>query len=209
MAENAPVEFIRDSDTDGIGTVKPETGNPEQQRASEPSGGLLTIDPFTISEPRNPDPGNGSSGSPTGKRRGRPPGSTNKPRTTETKAVSPDLKVSIEDLLISIHSMAAAFCHADELELDKDEAEQGAHHLKELSKLYNHTINPAMLVWMAFVMWIVTVYGTRGVAIYKRVTSEPKEKKGPQLVKPQTPPPQQQEATVLSPSQLWNEAPID
>lgn len=213
MAETANVEFLGDSEPDEIGTPKPEVGTEEQHGTPKSDSGLLTVDPFTISQPAQPGPGTGPGIGDTKPRRGRPPGSRNRNTPTETPKVSQDLGVSIEDLLISVHEMAAAFFHADELSLDKEEALQGAKHLNKISKLYNHNINPAVLVWSAFVMWILTVYGTRGVAIYKRITSET-TKKGPQLVPPKpatpnAPPPTPADLSQLAPSQLWNEPPQD
>lgn len=203
--------IIGPDEPDPFGSKEPEIRTAEQPRKIEPingSGGIPTLDPFDIRDAGN-DTGSSATTGTERKRRGRPPGSRNKSATgAQTTPVLQDLKINIEDLLLSVHTMAAAFFHAEELELDTDEAKQGAQHIKELSKLYNHTIDPKTIVWAGFIFWIVTVYGTRGVAIYKRVNAEPK--KGPVLV----PKPQPQPETVkrdgpFTPSELWNEPPID
>lgn len=105
--------------------------------------------------------------------------------------------------------MASKYFEAPEWELEADEAKEGAKYLKEISKHYNHAINPLALLWVGFIFWIITTYGTRGFATYSRV-AESKDKKKPFVM----PPPKQaeqpvQQSQALSPSQLWNEPPID
>ncbi len=212
MDKDAPVTIIGPDEPDPIGPSESEDRKPEPIGAPKPSvgqTGIPTIDPFTVNT------GTGTAtATDTKRRRGRPPGSTNRPKDgTEATKVPGDLKVSIEDLLISCHEMLAAFVGADELELDPEEAKQGAHHIKEVSRLYNHTFNPATLVWMGFIMWILTVYGTRGVAIYKRVTTAKPEKVVPIKATAPAPGPvavpksADKEPTILNPSQLWDEPP--
>lgn len=219
MDTNAPVTIIGPDEPDPVGPVELEDRNAEPIGAPKSSAGqagsasgIPTIDPFNINA------GNGGATPIDGKRgRGRPRGSTNRPKDGNKKAQVPgDIKVSVEDLLISCHEMIAAFVGAEELELDAEEAKQGAHHIKEVSRLYNHTFNPATLVWMGFIMWILTVYGTRGVAIYKRVTADAPAKVVPiSAPKPhaQTPGPvpapaaSGKQPVVTNPSQLWGEAP--
>lgn len=211
MDTETTVDIIGVDDDAPIGSDKPADGNPEQRRETErPSGnaGIPTIDPFRVTG-NAPNDSNNSGSATGGRKRGRPPGSRNKAGSEKAQVSSDSVKISIDELLISIHEMVAAFCGMEELEIDADEAKQGAHHIKKISELYNHTFNPATLVWMGFVMWILTVYGTRGVAIYKRVTSDvPKE---PVVVKPKPEnkpgPVAVPNPKITNPSQLWDQAP--
>jgi len=110
--------------------------------------------------------------------------------------------------------MAAKYFEAPEWELEKDEAKEGAEYLQKISKHYNHNINPVALLWVGFIFWVITTYGTRGFATYARLSEKPSEKKGPVLVptpeknrNQPAPDPVKTDLSQLAPSQLWNEPP--
>lgn len=215
-----PATIIGPDEPDTIGGDKPSVGTTEQPRPVEPNSrpsGIPTIDPFKIRDAGN-DSGKPADGNSTGKRRGRPPGSRNKgPDSIDEKTkVSGDLaSLDIESLLVSTHYMCAKYFEAPEWELEKDEAKEGAQYLQKISKHYNHNVNPVALLWVGFIFWLLTTYGTRAMATYSRLNESPREKKGPQLV-PQAPPKnsnqpaapsEKVDLSTLAPSQLWNEAP--
>jgi hypothetical protein len=105
--------------------------------------------------------------------------------------------------------MGAAFLSSPELELDDTEAKKIAHHLTKVSELYNHVFDPRTLIWAGLIFTLLEIYGTRGVAIYTRVTSAPvKPQPGkPVLVpNPNQPAP---ETRVENPSQIWPAAPLE
>lgn len=220
MATLATVDIIRDTDENRTGIEESPSGVEEQQRETEPNSGptpIATIDPFDIVDAgtdtdsrrrREPNPIDPATGRP---RRGRPAGSTNRTRKEGTQ-VQNDLSLNLEALVLSIHEMVAAFVGAPELELDQGEAKDYAKNLRDIAKLHNHNFNPNTLVYLAFVAFLLQVYGTRGVAIYKRVQSEPREKPGPQLVPPKAQQPKTasgEQPKVEYPQQIWPSAPIE
>ena len=207
---------------DAVGNAdeQPGTATVEQPRKVEPdnrpSGTIPTIDPFQLRDVGTDTPER-PIGTDAPKRRGRPPGSRNKTTgaPAETPKVSGDLaKLDIESLLVSAHFMAAKYFEAPEWELEKDEAKEGAEYLQKISKHYNHNINPVALLWVGFIFWVITTYGTRGFATYARLSEKPSEKKGPVLVptpeknrNQPAPDPVKTDLSQLAPSQLWNEPP--
>lgn len=137
------------------------------------------------------------------------------------KVVAVD-KLSVTELLFSIHLMLAALTGIPEFELDKDEARKLGDAGKELGKYYVPEINPK---WVAFAnLGAVAgfIYGPRAVAYRTRRNAEKerKPKAGPVLVdvakpQPEAPPAPAPEAKVngtaaarnrqMAPSELWPE----
>jgi len=146
------------------------------------------------------------------KRRGRKPGSTNKPRETET---SSNLIANLESLLLSIHFMCANIVGVSELEIDPSEAKRLSDAIKNVSKHYAVTMDPRKLAIVELCCAAGGIYGPRAIAIIKkpRATSQ----QGPKLVPKQAAQPQpistqsgsSSAAKVMNPSQVWDESPIE
>lgn len=131
-----------------------------------------------------------------------------------TEKASSDLKanISIPDLLVGIHDIAATFLHIQELQMSEDEAKKLGDAVVEVGKHYNHTVNPKVMAWINLALVGGGLYSTRYMAYKIRIDAE----KGPQQVpdkpKPQpvTVPGKQAKAAgggpaITNPSQLWNE----
>jgi hypothetical protein len=104
-------------------------------------------------------------GSGTGRKRGRRPGSTNKKKTS--------LDISgVEKILLSMHAMASAAFHVPELELDEKEAKQLADAANNVASHYAVDLDPKTLAWINLLWALSMVYGTRGVAFVSRKRSE-------------------------------------
>lgn len=204
-------DIIAEPDRSEIDAGKPAIGNPQPERTPEQSSGIGTIDPFKIDGNASAGSGNVGNAGTQPRRRGRPPGSKNRPADGSTpQKTSNDLGVNLEELLLSIHCMGAVFLQSPELELDDDEAKKIAHHLKKVSALYNHTFDPKTIIWCGFLFTLAEIYGTRGVAIYKRMTTDKK----PVVVMPKSGMPESNPSTapekvVAIPSQLWPVEPIE
>lgn len=174
--------------TDLNGSAKPESR--ESEPARDPSE---RITPFETVSPFDIDGGTGiGDGSPQPKRRGRPPGSRNK-STTEKEAPK-NLVEGLSDLLLSVHMMGAVFFKCEEIELTEEESKRLADKIKKVSTFYPMVFDPKKLAIADLATTLVSIYGPRGVAIYKRA-SKPIEQPKPQLVPPR---PQSQQAQVQS-----------
>jgi len=127
------------------------------------------------------------------KRRGRPLGSKNR---NDTPAKTPqNIAENLERLLLSVHLMGAAALASPELELEESEAKKLASAIREVSKFYPVTLDPKRLALLELGTVAMMVYGTRGVAIYRRVKTEVKPK-APLQVMPNRPAPKTAQATA-------------
>lgn len=150
---------------DDDGTPELETGTPQRAGTDSksqvgdfgPIPGIDTVSPFDI------DGGSGS-GDGFGRRRGRPKGSRNTPKTQAPQ----DLTANLESLLLSVHLMGAAILHVDELALDAEEAKKLADAIREVAKHYPMGIDPKKIAVANLAIVATGIYGTRAVAIYKR-----------------------------------------
>jgi hypothetical protein len=80
-----------------------------------------------------------------------------------------------EDAIQAIHLGIAALAHAPEMELDDEEAKKVTLALDRLAGHYNVQPTETQKVWMQFFGAMSAVYGSRAVAIYKRVTKDQKK----------------------------------
>lgn len=151
----------------------------------------------------------GSNGEPPRKKRGRQKGWR---KSDSTPAPSPqNIAENLERLLLSVHTMGAAFLSCPELELDESEAQKIASAVRGVAKHYSVTMDAKKLAMVELSTVLAMVYGTRGVAIYRRVTAESKRKpaevrtirtenqepKDPNKTSPA------QAARPLNPSDIW------
>lgn len=240
MAERTPVQFIDGpDDLDGFNDPITDLGNVgqgndngvgEPARVAEPiqgdpnnvGGTGPVLEEYAVFSPIDIGVGTptGGNGSGVPRRRGRPPGSTNRPRAyapdgtpqpVAVKKVSPDLGDIVETLLFSVHLMGANLLALPELELEKDEAKQMASAIREVQKHYPEVaLSPKKMALMNLATVAGGIYITRGIAIYKRapkpakVIQMPSPKQAAQpsthVDMPPTPKP-----TEMAPSDLWVE----
>ena len=177
MAQRTPVTIDDQIDEDRIGPIEQPGGDTKSK------GDIPTVSGFELHSPAEfIDGGTDSDGSygNAPRRRGRKPGSKNR-ASTETKAPH-NLADGIEKLLLSVHAMGSVFLHCPELELDPIEAKLMASSIRDLSKHYQVTLDPKRLAMIEFSTVMASIYGLRGVAIYKRLKSD--SKKRPTVVTP-------------------------
>ena len=112
--------------------------------------------------------------------------------TPPEKEVSGNLgKLSIQELLMGIHSMGAFFLGIEELELDDQEAKKMGEAVTELGNVYGKSISPKTMAWANLASVCGMVYGSRLIAYRHRINSMPKPviQPGPQKVPPRPAPP--------------------
>jgi hypothetical protein len=121
--------------------------------------------------------------------------------------------LTIKDLLIGIHSMAAGLTGIPECEIDENEAKKLGDSLEELGKIYGKSISPKALAWTNFSAALGVVYGPRFVAYQARIKEEKAAKPGPKIVQnvnatqrvPPTNAPPPKADQHPTPSQFWSE----
>lgn len=177
MDQRTPVTIITDDSDPIIGTER--SANIDTGRKSEPARDVPKIAGFDVIDPGEFIDGGTADGdrstASAGKRRGRPPGSRNKQSATtgNTQEKAPqNIAENLERLLLSTHLMGAAMLKCPELELDVDEAKKLASAIREVSKHYPVVFDPKKMALMELGTVALMVYGTRGVAIYKRIQRE-------------------------------------
>jgi hypothetical protein len=164
------------SDYESTNGARPDSGTIDKPEGREPEHARTPplIQGFEVYTPDIIDAGTERDYQP--KRRGRKPGSKNRPRAeSETQAPS-NLAANLEHILLSIHTMGAAFLSCPELELDSQEAEKLARSIRELSKYYPISLDVKRMAQIDLAMMAAMIYGTRGVAIYRRLSREQKAK---------------------------------
>lgn len=206
----------RSQDGSENGSPNFEGGNRESQTDDKPaSGGFQTLNPLDIGtnsgtvEPATPR-----------RRRGRPPGSTNRPKDGTQESTATNLGTaaleSLEALLIGVHFMGAKLLQAPEIELDESEAKKLSDALKNVAKQYQTVVDPKKLALIQLSTVAAGIYVPRVIVLFKG-----RKKPGPKLVesidrttaqsgagKP-NPPKNPAGNTPLVPSQMWNETPIE
>lgn len=90
--------------------------------------------------------------------------------------------------LMMVHSVAASYLKAEELELDEDDAVKLCESGDNVLSFYNKQPPPEVAVWLGFATAVSTIYGPRIVAIRVRVKRE-KEAAAAKRVVPFTPKP--------------------
>lgn len=188
MAENIAARIIDEDEPIDHGTVDGGTGLPTDRtsqlggtlpgnvREFQPAanlGGIPLISPLNIGT-------GGTSGGfgtePRTRRRGRPPGSINRPRDTQETSAQLDLKSSlsnIEDLLTSIHWGTARLLDMSELELTADDSRQLSRAIRDCLKHYQFNIDPKKMALGNLMMVAGGIYAPRVMAIYRRGEKKP------------------------------------
>lgn len=132
--------------------------------------GIESFDPGSIIA-GEPDAGSSDAGNSGPRRRGRPRGSSNKPRAGNSSK-------NIEGLLFGLHSMLSAISHTPELELSDDEAEKLASAIQGVNDLYDTPVVPPWVTaWGNLAFACGGIYGPRLVAISARKTAEKQQRK--------------------------------
>lgn len=170
IRDDGGIDVPSDGASEQHGTLP---GNVRPFQQSTNFGGIPLVSPLSV--------GTGSTtNSGTPRRRGRPPGSTNRPRDTRESEAEIHLKNSlsnIEDLLTSIHWGTARLLDMSELELSADDSRQLSRAIRECLKHYQFNIDPKKVALGNLLMVAGGIYGPRAVAIYKRgVDSKPTPK---------------------------------
>jgi hypothetical protein len=193
LAENIAARIIEDDDLEPVpgidggnrvtadGATERDGTLPRNVREFQPVanfGGIPLVNPVDIPASYRSD-----GEPPARKRRGRPLGSTNRPRADREAEASLDLKSSlsnIEDLLVSIHWASAKMLDMSELELNAEDSRQLSRAIKECVKHYSFNIDPKKMALGNLLMVAGGIYAPRVMAIYKRgVGSETKTKTTP------------------------------
>ena len=124
-----------------------------------------TIAGFTAVNPGDVTGDSGNGDSP--KRRGRKPGTKNKPKNSTA-----NLTAGLESLLLSVHQIGASFLSMEELALDEKEAKLLADAIQGVAEHYPLTLDPKYLAVGNLVMVGVGIYGTRIFAYRNRMKRE-------------------------------------
>lgn len=103
------------------------------------------------------DPG----GEPVRKRRGRQPGTKNKPKEA---SFSGSLK-GVEQLLITVHMMGAALLKVPEFQISPEEAHGLTEAINGVTKHYSVAISEKTLAWANLISMGVGIYGSRLIAL--------------------------------------------
>ncbi len=157
----------REPDSDGASAIVGESIDGAERAVPGVTGnGYVEIDPADLGKFIDSGGTTGiDTGSGTGKRRGRKPGSTNKRRGKEAP---PNL-----DTLILMHTMASVMLHTPELMIDKDEAKALSDALANVQQYIDiPLISPKTMAFVNLAGTMAMMYGTRFVAIGKRRKAE-------------------------------------
>jgi hypothetical protein len=165
---------IRDTDR-----AQPVTGGSDgaKQSANGPQiidGYENAIDPATVKIGAGIDGGARTTKSGRIDRRTRAGRSYTATGSGEASTVYQDIesRISLTEVLFSLHQMGAAFFAVAELELDKTEAEKLGSAIKEVAKFYAVSFDPKKLAIFNLAIVAGGIYGTRFVAIRTRMRIE-------------------------------------
>jgi hypothetical protein len=132
------------------------------------SGGIPTIDPATVAGTES------SEGNDTGKRRGRPRGSKN--FSGSNKQPQKEVSSDIATLLWTTHFFLAKIAKVEELELEKDEAEELGKALARVQKEFGVSVlSPKAMALMQLAIVAGGIYTPRVIAF--SLNKKPKEEK--------------------------------
>ena len=129
------------------------------------TGGDVEIDPASIGPG---DAGVRADGEPR-KRRGRQPGTKNKPKVSSGVSVG-----ALEGLLFSTHQLLAAIAKTPELALDETEAKQLAEAATNVARHYNIEAGAKAIDWSNLMIAMGMIYGTRIAAVMNKKKGEAK-----------------------------------
>lgn len=136
-------------------------------------------------------------------------GKRGKSTTTDGEKESVHLsRISLTDLLFSIHLMGAEFLSTPELELDRDEAKKLGDAITEVGKYYNVSFDPKKVAIFQLAITAGGIYGVRFVAIRNRLKQSQEKIGGPQPVPPKAASPEPQKPAprangLASPSAIF------
>jgi len=100
------------------------------------------------------------------KKRGRKPGSKNKPKPQISQ------NLGIEKTLLAIHTMGAAYFKIPELMLTPKEAEAVSEAIEDVAQYYPIGLNPVYVAWGNLAMVLFGTYGTRLGAYRVRMAAQ-------------------------------------
>lgn len=137
-----------------------------------PDAAPFVVDPAAVTG--NTDTGHGgTAGEP--KRRGRKPGSTNKPRTATAQQGSAVDKNALRDLILFAHTILLESTKIQEFKMEAAEAEVIA--AASVNVLRHYDIgqqSQKAMDWIALIGAVGMVYGTRAIA-YRTRTAKPRQ----------------------------------
>lgn len=167
------------TDGDRIVPAGNESGTIQDGRSDstlDTIGGLPAFDPASLGDGDSDSTGgNGVTGEPAKRGRGRPKGGGN----AGTRSTQKDKAVSvtgIEKLLLSTHNLLARLTKVEEMKLDNDEAKMIAEALANVQQHYSVVVDPKYLAWMGLIGVCVTIYAPRiGVLIMTKKAQNKKQ----------------------------------
>lgn len=160
-AIGAIVDDFADVSNDAGGNAGGDTGGDTGGTNDGRINGYDSVDPITAGGTR-------SSG--TGRKRGRPAGSKNGERKTQTP--TKNNLTALENILLSVHFGVSALLSTPELDINEDEAKKFAGSLARISNLYDDRINPKAVAWVDLIAVLGAIYGPRMIAIHARMKAE-------------------------------------
>lgn len=134
------------------------------------SNGFPVVDPGTLGGHSDTVSGD------TPRKRGRPAGSGNTGIRKASAKKAPSALVGIENLLLSLHMMAAAALQAPEFAINEAQAKEMSKAIELVSEGYISTVNPKAMAWVQFGVVMSTVYGGMYFKYKSRKATETKVK---------------------------------
>lgn len=165
MAGRSRKENINLRDND-IGSENADSGTSIEIGGG--AGEVGTIDPASLLAAEPGEPVN------TGRK---PRSDRGKPRGPRNKAQVQTYISSLGGVLYLIHSTLSEVTKTPELELSEDEAKNVAQAAEELASQYEIAASEKQRAWFQFISVCAAVYGSRAIAIGRRVSTKKNEKK--------------------------------
>ena len=145
-------------ESDGIDRIA--TNGADGDDASEYGDSPNYVDPATATAT-----GTGDSGTGTGKRRGRKPGTKNKPRGTSATQATADLS----GMLFTAHLFMAKMLKSEIMEITKEESEELSSAITRVTQLYDVALlSEKNWAFLNLAMVMGNIYGTRLMVISKQ-----------------------------------------
>jgi hypothetical protein len=182
--------------TSGSDNAAGKPGSQPKNGAREPLGATLrvsgVVDPAlardttgTAARPGNSDatgnatePATGEpAAEPERRGRGRPPGSTNKPKAAGGVKAETDKPLNIngvEKILFSIHTVLAAIADTSEIAIDEKEAKELAAAIAGVTNEYIIVMSPKTAAWMELGRVCGVIYGPRAVNLWLEARAKQK-----------------------------------
>ena len=145
-------------ESDGIDRIAANGSDGDD--SSEYGNSQNYVDPATATAA-----GTGDSGTGTGKRRGRKPGTKNKPRGTSTTQATADLS----GMLFTVHLFMAKMLKSEVMEITKEESEELSSAITRVTQLYDVALlSEKNWAFLNLAMVMGNIYGTRLMVISKQ-----------------------------------------